>query len=210
MTIDWDQILGAHSNLAAIPAGLRASAGQIAFEAGETLVRRGARPRHMLYVLAGEIRLIRHTVAGDKVILQRGRHGFIAEASLEAAAYHCDIEAYELGHLLTFPIPRFRQTLDNDAEFRWRWASLLSVEIRRLRAQNERLHLHKAADRVLHYLESEGTDGVVTLMQSRKAWAVELGLSHEALYRTLRHMEHDGLLKVSTNRIERPRPATSK
>ena len=209
MTIDWDRLSAAHSSLASIPEGLRAGADQHACEAGETLVRRGARPRHMLYVLAGEIRLIRHTEAGNKVILQRSRHGFIAEASMEAA-YHCDIEAFELGHLLTFPIPLFRQTLDDDAKFRWLWASLLAVEIRRLRAQNERLHLHKATDRVLHYLESEGTDGVITLTHSRKAWATELGLSHEALYQTLRQMERDGLLKVSENRIERPRPATSK
>lgn len=202
MTIDWDQLSAAHSSLAAIPAGLRAGARLLAFAAAETLVRRGARPRHMFYVLDGEIRLVRHTASGDKVILQRGRHGFIAEASMEAAAYHCDIEAFEAGRLLTLPIPLFRQTLDADTGFRRAWASRMAVEIRRLRAQNERLHLHKAADRVLHYLASEGTDGVVTLTQSRKAWAAELGLSHESLYRTLRQMAHDGLLKASENRIE--------
>jgi CRP-like cAMP-binding protein len=210
MAIDWEELSAAHPNLASIPQGLRAGAGQLVFAVGEILARRSGRPTNMLYVLDGEIRLVRYTATGDKLILQRGRHGFIAEASMDAKAYHCDIEAFEAGHLLTFPIPLFRRTLDDDPGFRRSWARLMAVEIRRLRAQNERLHLHKAADRVLHFLESEGTDGLITLTQSRKAWAAELGLSHEALYRTLRRMEHDGLLKASDKRIQSTRPSADR
>ncbi len=43
------------------------------------------------------------------------------------------------------------------------------------------------------YLESEGSDGSVSLTQTRKAWAAELGLSHEALYRTLKKLQADSI-----------------
>ena len=73
--------------------------------------------------------------------------------------------------------------------------------MRKLRAQCERLSLHNAADRIVHYIESEGTDGVATLNQSRKAWAAELGLTHEALYRVLRRPQADGTLDIDGDRI---------
>lgn len=201
MQIDWSGLAQKHPGLASLPAALRAAASRIDFAAGGVLCLRGAKPTHMYYVLAGELRLVRHTASGDKLVLQRSRQGFVAEASMEAAVYHCDIEAFAAGRLLAFPIAAFRQALDDEAGFSRAWAARMAVEIRRLRAQNERLHLHKAADRVLHYLESEGSGRAVTLAQSRKAWAAELGLSHEALYRTLRQMENTGLLQVSGNRI---------
>ncbi len=56
-----------------------------------------------------------------------------------------------------------------------------------------------AAQRIVHYIETEGRGGVLVLEQSRKAWAAELGLSHEALYRTLRRLQADGTL-VSAGR----------
>jgi CRP-like cAMP-binding protein len=207
MTIDWNELAAPHPELVLLPASLRANARRLGFAVGDTLYRRGARPGNMLYVLTGEIRLVRPSATGDTIILQRGRHGFIAEASMEAAVYHCDIEAFEAGQLLAFPLDSFRQALDDDTEFHRAWIRRMALEIRRLRAQNERLHLHKAADRVLHYLASDGTDGIVKLNQSRKSWAAELGLSHEALYRTLRQMERDGRIKLSGSQIESAGPA---
>ncbi|MDZ7802727.1 hypothetical protein [Thiohalophilus sp.] len=64
-------------------------------------------------------------------------------------------------------------------------------------------------------MESEGVDGVVILEQSRKAWAAELGLSHEALYRTLRRMQDSGMLWQEGQRLwlitaASPKPAQKK
>jgi CRP/FNR family transcriptional regulator, dissimilatory nitrate respiration regulator len=199
--LDWPALSAANPVLAALPEGLRGAARRRGFAGGETLARRGSRPGAMLYVLDGEVRLTRHTAAGAEVILQRSRNGFIAEGSMEARSYHCDVVASEQGSLLGFPIPAFRQALDADPVFRRAWIARLSGEVRRLRAQNERLHLNTAAERVLHYIESEGKDGVIDLPVTRKAWAVELGLSHEALYRTLRRMETEGLVSIQANHI---------
>jgi CRP/FNR family transcriptional regulator, dissimilatory nitrate respiration regulator len=77
----------------------------------------------------------------------------------------------------------------------------IAREVRRLRAQCERLSLHGAADRIIHYIEAEGSNGIVILNQTRKAWAAELGLTHEALYRALRRLQTDGTLDIDGGRV---------
>ena len=130
--------------------------------------------------------------AGGEVILQRVRRDFFGEASLEFTAYHCDAVAAQPNEVLRIPLAATRQALDTDPAFRHAWIAHLSRELRRSRAQGERLALKSAHERILHYLESEGTDGVVTLAMSRNAWAAELGLTHESLYRTLARLEAEG------------------
>jgi CRP-like cAMP-binding protein len=152
-------------------------------------------------VITGEARLIRLDHNGGEVILQRSRGGFIAEASLDSRNYHCDAIAAAPTTLLLFPATAFRQALERVPSFSKAWQSQLAKEIRKLRAQCERLSLHSASDRIIHYIEAEGTDGVVTLSQTRMAWAAELGLTHEALYRALRRMRDEGLLAMESNRI---------
>ena len=39
------------------------------------------------------------------------------------------------------------------------------------------------------------------MSQSRKAWAAELDLTHEALYRTLRKLQAEGVIDIDGNRI---------
>ena len=60
-----------------------------------------------------------------------------------------------------------------------------------LRTRLERNNLHSARDRVRHYLAG-AEDGAVVLPGTVKDLAGELGLSHEALYRTLSEMEDEG------------------
>lgn len=201
MTIDWISLAEQQPLLGDIPDALRNSARLRPFARGETLYRQGERPRFMLYVLAGEVRLLRRTPGGNEMILQRASGGFIAEASLDAQRYHCDVVAADDGRLLTFPCTAFQTALENDPAFNRAWIQLLAGEVRRQRARSERLSLHSAAERILHYLETEGIDGVVTLNQSRKAWAAELGLSHEALYRTLRQLRDSDSIAIDGQRI---------
>jgi CRP-like cAMP-binding protein len=73
--------------------------------------------------------------------------------------------------------------------------------LRRVRLQNERLALRHAEQRVLHYIETEGNGLSVELGQTRKDWAAELGLTHEALYRTLASMKRRRLLQVAGSRL---------
>ena len=197
----WTGLLVAHPNLARIPETLRGLAQLQAFAPGETVFRQGERPKAMLCVLSGEIHLVRRSREGGEVILQRSRGGFFAEASLESKAYHCDAVAAAEGRLLRFPLRAFREAIETDPGFRSAWIAHLADEVRKLRAQSERLSLHGAAERIVHYLEAEGKDGVLVLTQTRKSWAAELGLSHEALYRTLRRLQAEGVISVAGERI---------
>ena len=182
--------------------GLSAPARSVLFRAGE-------RPRFVYFVLAGEMRLVRHSRDGREVILQRVRRGYLAEASLDAQRYHCDGVAAEASRLLRFPRAAFLARLDADPGFRRAWLRHLAGELRRLRARCERLSLRGARERIVHYIESEG-GGALDLRQSRKSWALELGLTHEALYRAISKMKSEGTLSAEGARLELRRPAAEK
>lgn len=61
--------------------------------------------------------------------------------------------------------------------------------------------MNSAVDRISHYIEAEGSNGVLNLTQTKKAWAAELGLTHEALYRSLRRTQVDDRLSVEGNQL---------
>lgn len=199
--LNWPNLIATQPVAGLIPEALRLVAKRQDADARETIFRIGDPVRHVYLVISGEARLIRLDRSGREVILQRSHGGFIAEASLDSLNYHCDAIAAEPATLLLFPATAFRHALDRVPAFCKAWQSQLANEVRKLRAQCERLSLHSAADRITHYIEAEGTDGVVTLSHSRMAWAAELGLTHEALYRALRRMRDEGLLEVDGNRI---------
>jgi len=190
--MDWETLIRAQPELAAFPAELRRRAADIVVAAGETLFRLGERPRRMLWVITSEVRLVRRSRNGAEIVLQRANSGFVAEASLDSPRYHCDAVAATEGRSLGLPIEPFREALRSDEVFRTFWMQRLAREVRALRAQSERLSLRSAADRVVHYIESEGRDGRLELRRTRKAWAAELGLTHEALYRALAGLRRAG------------------
>lgn len=192
----WTELARTHAELANFPAQLRSAAFDIRAHAGETLFRLGSRPRLMLFVIDGEVRLVRRTAGGADIVLQRARSGFVAEASLESPRYHCDVEAVADSRLLGFPLEQFRDALGRDEGFRNFWMRRLAAEVRKLRAQCERLSLHSAAERITHYIEAEGREGRLTLRQTRKSWAAELGLTHEALYRALASLQRAGRISA--------------
>ena len=199
--IDWKKLVQVQPVMESIPADLRNTAQQLNLAAGLAVFRVGDPVRSMLLVLSGEVRLLRRDKNGHEVTLQRSRAGFIAEASLDSRSYHCDIVASENSNVLAFPAAPFRRALEEDAKFGQAWRIHLAREVRRLRAQCERLSLHSATDKVMHYIESEGNDGTILLKQTRKAWASELGLTHEALYRTLKRLQDEGRLEVDGSRF---------
>jgi len=161
-----------HSQLANVPRALLARAHVSKLAAGSVVFRRGERPSFVHFVLKGEVRLVRYSRPGQEAILQHVRQGYFAEASVEFRQYHCDAVAPVNSLVLHFPIEDFTACIDTDAQFRRAWLRHLAGEVRRLRARCERLSLRGAAERIVHYIESEGTAGTVELRQSRKSWAL--------------------------------------
>ena len=159
---------------------------------GERLFQQDSAPQRMFYVLSGEVSLERCGENGERIILQRTRNGFLAEASLLAARYHCDAIITRAGSAIGLPLEIMRSALQNDAGFAMRWIAMLSSEIRILRLRCERLSLKGVQARLLHLIESEGENGHYTVETTLKSLALELGVSHEALYRALNSMERSG------------------
>jgi len=169
----------------------------------EQLFSRGGVPKFMFCILSGEARLSRTSRMGGEIVFQRTRRGFLAEASYDQRAYHCDGVASQNTRVLAFPLEQFRAALTT-TEFRDIWLKHIGQELRRVRAQAERLSLRTARERILHFVETEGVDGQIVLSQSKKSWAAELGLTHEALYRALRTLTDDVTLRISGRHIGLP------
>jgi CRP-like cAMP-binding protein len=173
---------------------LRAAARRLRKPAGAAIFLTGQRPTRLFLVAAGEAVMSRTDRHGRSLALQRTSGGFLAEASLSSARYHCDAYSRTSTELVAFPIDLLRRAIDCDAATRWAWIMMLASEIRRQRANVERMALKSVRDRLVHWLLTEGDGGRYVLRTTRKELAAELGVTHEALYRTTAALVRSGEL----------------
>lgn len=178
-----------------LPKSLISSCEEVEPPKGTCLFRAGDKPGRMFFVVSGEVVLERPGRQGAAVILQRTRRGFLSEASLRSAKYHCHGQVVANAKIIQIPIRQVRDAMDNDPAFAGRWIDMLNKEVKRLRLQCERLSLGKVQDRFVHLLETEGNDGRFPIGTGIKSLASELGVTHEALYRCIYAMEKRGTLK---------------
>lgn len=153
------------------------------------LFKTGKKPEWMFFVLSGEVTLERLSQHGDPVVLQRTRHGFVSEASLQSPKYHCDAVVVADSEIIQIPIQTLTDALSTDPAFAGRWINMLNQEVKRLRLQCERLSMKSVKDKVLHLINTEGQNGKYQVNTGLKSLAGELGVTHEALYRTLAALE---------------------
>lgn len=178
-----------------IPPAIRGSAEAVNYAARKVLGRLWSAPSYMYFIRSGEVRLARSGRAGETLILQRVRQGWVAEASLFATKYHCDLVTSEPTACVRVRLQAISQALEVNSDFAREWACTLSSELRRLRNACERMSLRTGEQRVVHAIECEGSRGRIDLPGTLKDWASELGLTHEALYRTIARMEASGRLR---------------
>jgi CRP-like cAMP-binding protein len=170
---------------------------------GTLLFQTGKKPELMFFVLSGEVTLERLSQHGDPVVLQRTRYGFVSEASLQSPKYHCDGRVVANSEIIQIPLSELADALNSDSAFAARWIRMLNQEVKRLRLQCERLSMKSVKDRVLHLIHTEGKNSQYQVTTGLKSLAGELGVTHEALYRTLAALEQSreikresGLLKL--------------
>lgn len=160
----------------------------------ERLFDQGQRPEMMFYICNGEAVLQRVGLHGAILVLQRVRQGFISEASLQSDSYHCEAAMTASGDVICIPISAIQQEILTNNAFAMRWVAMLNKELKRLRAQCERLSLKSVKNRLLHLIETEGDNGKLALGSGLKSIAAELSVSHEALYRTVAELERSNIL----------------
>jgi CRP-like cAMP-binding protein len=174
---------------------LAASTGERAFAAGEALFRAGDRAEHLYEIVRGKVRLVRVDRSGREAVLHvAGPGDTIAEASLFSPTYHCDAIATTDARVRSYAKSALLAHFRRDPEAALAFAATLARQVMRLRTAIEQRNIHSARDRVRHYLTvNAGADGrTVDLPGTLKDLAAELGLTHEALYRTLADMAGEG------------------
>jgi CRP/FNR family transcriptional regulator, dissimilatory nitrate respiration regulator len=177
-----------------LPNDLHAFCVTAVHQKGEQLFATGGKPVNMFFIRSGEVILERLGAQGGSAVLQRTRHGFVGEASLQSARYHCDGKVIAVSEITQIPIKHVRIAMDSDPAFASRWIAMLNREVKRLRLQCERMSLNKVQDRLIHLLETEGESGKYPLGSGLKSLASELGVTHEALYRCVSDMERRSVL----------------
>ena len=92
---------------------------------------------------------------------------------------------------------------DKDPKAAQAFSATLAHQVMNLRTRIEQRNIRSARERVRHFLSvNAGADGrTVDLQGTLKDLAAELGLTHEALYRTLAALERSGEIKRAKGKI---------
>jgi CRP-like cAMP-binding protein len=191
-----------------LSSNVRAAAIERRLAAGQALFRAGSRSNGFFEVIGGTVRLIRVDRNGREAVLQTACAGdTLAEASLFSPAYHCDAVAATDAVVRRFPKSVMLAELQRDPRLARAFAAMLARQVMTLRTRLETRNIHSARERVRHYLAvNAGADRrTVAVSGTLKELAADLGLTHEALYRTLARMAADGEItrRGTVIRIER-------
>jgi CRP-like cAMP-binding protein len=194
-----------------LSANIRAAAVERSLKAGQCLFRTGARTAGLYEIVKGKVRLVRIDRSGREAVLQVAAPGeTLAEASLFSSTYHCDAIASTDAIVRLYPKTILVSELERNPKFAQAFAAMLARQVMTLRTRLEQRNIHSARDRVRHYLaiNADPSGRTVTLSGTLKDMAAELGLSHEALYRTLAEMAADGEIERRKGTIRLLKSAT--
>lgn len=177
--------------------------------AGETLFRQGSRTIGLYKVLNGKVRLARVDRSGREAVLHSASDGeTIAEASLFSPTYHCDAIATTNAVVRLYPKAAILAEFKRNPKVAEAFMAMLARQIMNLRTRIEQRNIHSARDRIRHYFAVNlGPDGrTVILPGTLKDFAANLGLTHEALYRTLAKMQKDAEIRRQKGKIRLIKP----
>jgi CRP/FNR family transcriptional regulator, dissimilatory nitrate respiration regulator len=180
-----------------LPTSLQAGSVVRVLAPGDLLFGQGDRALAIYKVESGRLRLIRRTVDDHLVILHTARRGeFFAEASLFAETYHCDAVAAAQSRVRVYPKAMVMEALRTDPALAEAFMARLARQLQELRARMELRNIRSARDRVLQYLRLRaGIHGrSIEIEGQLQDIAAEIGITREALYRTLAALESEGHL----------------
>ncbi|MCR6629462.1 MAG: Crp/Fnr family transcriptional regulator [Magnetospirillum sp.] len=160
--------------------------------AGETLFAAGDTTSALFHVEQGAVRLSRlgvplHTAEAGTAF---------AEWALFTDTCPCDAVAVADTELLVFARTPVLLLLKAHADLNLAFSAYLARQLHRMRGRLELVRQKGARERVVGYLMRSGAaDRVVTLDRTLTAVAHDIGITREALYRTLAKLEKEGALR---------------
>lgn len=178
--------------------------------AGQVLFYRRDQAQSVFAVETGRLRLVRYTSEGKLLILQivRSRESF-AESALFSDVYGCDAVAETPSRVIVYPKQVLLTVLREQPDLAASFISRLAGKNQFLKDRLELQSIRSARERVLQYLLHTLQTGETTVNLDRpiKDIAAEIGLTPEALYRTLAQMEREGIITRTQRQITLRTPA---
>lgn len=174
-----------------------------ALAAGQTLFQTGDAAAALFHVEHGSVRLSRLDVP-----LHTAEAGTaFAEWALFTDTCPCDAVAVTDAEVLSFAKTPALLLLKAHPDINLAFSAVLAKQLHRMRGRLELVRQKGARERVLGYLVRAGAaDRTVTLDRSLTDIAYDIGLTREALYRTLAKLEAEGMLRregTRTFKLER-------
>jgi CRP/FNR family transcriptional regulator, dissimilatory nitrate respiration regulator len=175
----------------------------------EHLFRQGDTVTAIYFIETGCLRLERRTFDGRTLILgTTPANEFFVEAALFSDVFHCDAVATEPSRVRVYPKAAVLNALRTDPASGLAFLALVARQVIELRQRIELIKVRSAKERVMLYLDfNVGPDGrTVNLPGQLQDVASELGLTREALYRTLASLERTGAIERAAHRIVLKQP----
>jgi CRP-like cAMP-binding protein len=174
--------------------------------AGEALFRTDDRSRGCYFLERGEMHLLRWSLDGRETIIHIARAGeTFAEASLFSARYHCDAVAAADSSGLLLRKANIDRLFRVDAGFARQLTARFARQVQSLRRRIEIASIRSAEERVLAALGEYENPASSTFenLPPLKTLAAQIGLSHEALYRSIARLVRKGaLVRLGRGRIQ--------
>jgi len=186
------------------PASVRAVGVERTLKAGEALFRLGSRSAGPYEVVSGKVRLVRVDSAGREAVLYVAMAGdALAESSLFSPNYHCDAIASTHSVVRLYPKGALLAEFRRNPQIAEAFMAMFAHQVMSLRTRLQLRDIRSARERIRDYLTlNVGADGrTVLLSGTLKELAAYLGLTHEALYRTLAEMASDREINRSGKKI---------
>ena len=149
-------------------------------------------------VVSGRIRLFRDLPDGSRVTLHVARSGeTFAEASLFSEHYHCYAQADLASTVMRLNSRQLLAAITANNELGMELSLILAAQVRDTRAMLSLRDIRSANERLLAWLRMNAKGDQMTVFIDRLWTGVseELGLTREAVYRALAHLQQQGSIE---------------
>ncbi|MES9964987.1 MAG: Crp/Fnr family transcriptional regulator [Candidatus Sedimenticola sp. 20ELBAFRAG] len=180
----------------------------LTLEDGEAVFEEGDSATRFFLVVSGQMKLTRTSVNGDEKVIELVRNGqTFAEALMfsEAPAYPVRASAIGETQLIAFDSRAFLTLLRESMDTCFRIMADISMRLRRMVDEIDRLTMQSGKERVARYLYGQylsvGED-VFKLDAPKGVLASRLSVKPETFSRILHKLSDQGMLKVRGGKIE--------